>query len=50
MKIFETRHEKKQYWLVFDDNNEVVGKFESKEMAYEWMNQQIEQNKQAQNA
>jgi len=39
MKIFETRHEKKPYWLVFDDNNEVVGKYESVEEAKEYINQ-----------
>lgn len=39
MKIFNTMHEKKRYWLVFDDNNEVVGKFESKEEAKQYINQ-----------
>lgn len=29
MKVFETMHEKKPYWLVFDDNNEVVYKAET---------------------
>lgn len=37
MKIFETMHEKKPYWLVFDDNNEVVGKYETQEQAIKHM-------------
>ena len=32
-------HEKKHYWLVFDNENEVVGKFESKEEAENYINQ-----------
>ena len=39
MKIFETMHEKKSYWLVFDNENEVVGKFKSKEEAENYINQ-----------
>lgn len=33
MKIFETIHDRKQYFLVFDNNNDVIGKFETKEEA-----------------
>lgn len=33
MKIFETIHQKQKYWLVFDKNNEVVGKYETYEEA-----------------
>ena len=49
MKILETRHDKKQYFLIFD-GMEIIGKFETYDMAFEWMNEQIQLNKQAQNA
>ena len=49
MKILETMYNKVPHWLVFD-GMEIVGTFKSKEMVNEWMNQQIEQNKQAQHA
>ena len=49
MKILETIHSKKRYYLVFD-GTDIVGKFENKDMALEWIKQEVEQNKQAQNA
>jgi hypothetical protein len=49
-KIFETMHNKQRFYLVFDKKNEVVGKFQNKDMATKWMEQEVEQNKQAQNA
>ncbi len=38
MKIFETMHERKSYWLVFNDDNEVVGKFKTAGKAQEYIN------------
>jgi len=49
MRVVETMYNKVPHWLVFN-GMEIVGTFKSKEMAYEWMKQEIEQNKQAQNA
>lgn len=49
MRIVDTIHAKVKYYLVFD-GMEIVGKFEDKQMATEWVKQQIEQNKQSQDA
>ena len=49
LKILETIHSKKRYYLVFD-GMEIVGKFEELNMATEWMKEQITLDKQAQNA
>ena len=49
-KIFDTMHDKHKFYLVFDPNNEVVGKFSNNKMATEWMKEQITLDKQAQNA
>ena len=48
-KILETRHDKKRYYLVFNDM-EIVGKFEELNMATEWMKEQITLDKQASDA
>lgn len=36
MKILETRHAKKRYYLVFD-NMDIIGKFEDKETAIKFV-------------
>ena len=36
MRIVDTIHNKVKYWLVFDGNNEVIGKFEKLKYAKEY--------------
>ena len=38
MRIVETMHEKQTYWLVFDDENNVVYKSSKRENAEEYIN------------
>jgi len=45
MRIVETMHEKQTYWLVFDDENNVVYKSSKKENASEFIQSSLRTKK-----